>query len=135
MPKVLIDTNVILDIFTQDPVWFTWSNHQLEELMGNNVKLVINPIVYAETSIGFPTTTELDRALEVFKFEYEEITQSALFSAGKAFLKYKATKGTKASILPDFFIGAHADAMGYRLLTRDTGRYKTYFPTVHLLNP
>jgi predicted nucleic acid-binding protein len=135
MKNILVDTNVILDIFTQDPLWFTWSNQQLETLSEAGVPLVINPVVYAETSIGFPSISELDRALSVFHFEYEELTKSALFSAGKAFLKYKASKGTKPNILPDFFIGAHADAVGYKLLTRDTGRYKTYFPGVSLISP
>jgi predicted nucleic acid-binding protein len=135
MKKILVDTNVILDIFTQDPLWFSWSNQQLETLSSAGMPLVINPVVYAETSIGFPSTSELDRALNVFNFEYEELTKSALFSAGKAFLRYKASKGTKPNILPDFFIGAHADAVGYKLLTRDVGRYRTYFPGVSLINP
>ena len=135
MKKILVDTNVILDIFTQDPVWFAWSNQKLEEFTNGNTPLVINPVVYAETSIAFPSIAELDKALHVFGFEYEELSKSALFSSGKAFLKYKASKGTKPNILPDFFIGAHADASGYRLLTRDVGRYKTYFPSVELIHP
>jgi predicted nucleic acid-binding protein len=135
MVKIIVDTNVVLDIFTQDPLWFHWSNQQLEDLSNTGRTLLINPIIYSELSISFPSVAQLDKALSVFNFECEELSKSALFSAGKAFLKYKRAKGTKPNILPDFFIGAHADSMGYQVLSRDVGRYKTYFPHVKLIHP
>jgi len=108
MGKILVDTNVILDIFTQDPLWFSWSNRQLESLSDSGHDLLINPIIYAEASIGFDTVDEFKIALEAFGFAFEELPRPILFLAGKAFLKYRASKGTKSHVLPDFFIGAHA---------------------------
>jgi predicted nucleic acid-binding protein len=135
MRKILVDTNVILDIFTQDPLWFSWSNKQLESLSDSGQDLLINPIIFTEASIGFSSLGDFDRALDVFGFAYEELPQAALFSAGKAFLHYRASKGTKSHVLPDFFIGAHAESRGYKLLTRDSARYSTYFPKIQLIEP
>ena len=135
MVSVIIDTNIFLDIFTQDPVWFDWSNDKLEKLTDGKTSLIINSIIYTELSIGFSSLVELDNALSVFNLKFEDPDKSALFSAGKAFLKYRASKGTKSNVLPDFFIGAHADSAGYKILTRDVGRYSLYFPGVSLICP
>ena len=135
MTSVIVDTNVFLDVFTQDALWFDWSNGKLERLTESKAVLIINSIIYAELSIGFSSLVELDNALSVFNLKYEEPDKSALFSAGKAFLKNRSLKGTKSNVLLDFFIGAHADSAGYKILTRDVGRYSLYFPGVSLIHP
>jgi predicted nucleic acid-binding protein len=135
MSGVIVDTNIVLDIFTQDSIWFNWSNEVLEKAMETGRDMVINSIIYAELSIGFPSAVELDKALSVFNFRYEDPSKLALFSAGKAFIKYRASKGTKNSVLPDFIIGGHAEAMQYQIMTRDSGRYSAYFPKIKLIAP
>jgi len=131
---VLVDSNVILDVFLNDPTWADWSESVLEELSAAN-RLFINPMVYAEVSIGFERIEELESALRPAGFILLDIPKEALFLAGKVFLRYKKRNGKKRFPLPDFFIGAHAAVMGLALLTRDARRYRSYFPSVRLISP
>jgi len=131
---ILVDTNVILDLVENDPVWADWSQQQLE-IAGLQDNVCINAVIYAELSIAFETIEELEAALTRGQFSMEAIPREALFLAGKVFLQYRKRKGIKQSVLPDFFIGAHAAVQGLKLLTRDKVRYATYFPTVQLIGP
>ncbi len=130
----LVDSNVILDIMTEDPTWEDWSANALADAAETG-PLYINPIVYSEVSIRFTTVEALDEALPHQDYRREPIPWPAAFLAGKVFLDYRRNKGTKATTLPDFFIGAHAAIADLKLLTRDVGRYRTYFPTVTLIAP
>lgn len=130
----LVDSNVLLDILTEDPVWEDWSIAALADAAEAG-SVYINPIVYAEVSIRFSTVEALEAALPPRDYRREAIPWSAAFLAGKVFLDYRRNKGTKMTTLPDFFIGAHAAVAGLDLLTRDVGRYRTYFPTVTLIAP
>lgn len=130
----LVDTNVLLDVMTDDPIWADWSVRQLESLSLQG-KLIVNPVVYAELSAGFDRIENVDSALVAVGIELVEIPRAALFLAGKAFAKYRERRGTKTGVLPDFFIGAHAVIEGISLLTRDVGRYRSYFPTIMLIAP
>jgi len=134
MTPVLVDSNVLLDVATGDPVWGTWSGSTLERTADHAV-LVINPLVYAEVSIGFETIEDLESALPADVYRREDLPYEAAFLAGKSFLAYRREGGTKRSPLPDFYIGAHAAVAGYRLLTRDATRYRTYFPKLQLIAP
>lgn len=134
MTSVLVDSNVILDIMTADPAWSDWSSSSLERV-ANESELVINALIYAEVSIGFDSIEDLEEALPVDLYRREHLPFEAGFLAGKAFQRYRATGGARQSPLPDFYIGAHAAVSGYRLLTRDTARYRTCFPTVELIAP
>lgn len=131
---ILVDTNVLLDVFLNDPRWSSWSIAALEAANARD-KLTINPVIYAEVSIAFARIEELERVLSEAALTVESIPREALFLAGKAFLQYRKQRGSKTSVLPDFFVGAHAAVAGWSLLTRDVGRYKTYFPTVSLVTP
>lgn len=130
----LVDTNVLLDLVTNDPDWSEWSLARLEEaaLAG---PILINDIVYAETSIRYDRIEDLDAMLSQALIEIAATPRSALFLAGKAFRRYRAAGGTRTGVLPDFFIGAHAAVEGWPLLTRDAGRYRRYFPKVRLIAP
>ena len=134
MAGVLVDSNVLLDVITEDARWFSWSSQTIERA-ANRFRLVINPVVYAEVSVHFSQIEELDDALPRSMFSREAIPFDAAFLAGKAFLVYRGRGGTRRSPLPDFFIGAHAAVAGYQLLTRDVARYRTYFPKLDLLAP
>jgi predicted nucleic acid-binding protein len=134
MNGLLVDSNVILDIFLDDPKWADWSATVLANASYNSA-LYINQIVYAEVSIGFEKIEELELALHQGGFQMLEMPKEALFLAGKAYLNYKRGKGTKKSPLPDFYIGAQAAVLGMDLITRDKGRYRTYFPTVRIICP
>ena len=134
MRGILIDSNVILDIFLDDPNWAGWSESTLEKFSSIS-KLFINPIIYSEVSIGFKRIEELEAALNRAGFQMLEIPKEALFLAGKAFLKYRKNAGIKRSPLPDFYIGAQAAVFEMDLVTRDASRYRTYFPTVKLISP
>jgi len=134
MKGLIVDSNVILDIFLDDPDWADWSEAQLAAYSGKTT-LYINSIVYAEVSIGFKKIEELESALFRCGFKMLEIPKEALFLAGKAYLNYRKEKGTKKSPLPDFYIGAQAAVLDLPLITRDAGRYRTYFPTVSLICP
>lgn len=131
---LLVDTNVLLDVVTSDPQWLDWSQRQLKKL-ALQTRLIINPIVYSELSIGFRRIEEVESILQTAGVAVEEIPRSALFLAGKVFRTYRARRGTKTGVLPDFFIGAHAAVQGLRLLTRDARRYRSYFPEIRLITP
>jgi predicted nucleic acid-binding protein len=134
MTPVLVDSNVILDVATQDPVWAERSGLLLAR-EAETAQLVINPIIFAEVSVGFEGIEELDAALPPGLFRREHLPWEAAFLAGKCFLAYRRRGGKKTSTLPDFYIGAHAALAGYRLLTRDVARYQTYFPGLEILVP
>ncbi|MBU1172102.1 MAG: type II toxin-antitoxin system VapC family toxin [Proteobacteria bacterium] len=134
MKGILVDSNIILDIFLDDPIWADWSEATLETCAQRST-LYINPIIYTEISIGFDRIEDLESAVRRSGFQMINISKEALFLAGKAFLKYRKNKGTKRSPLPDFYIGAHAAVLGLELITRDVARYSTYFPTVPLISP
>lgn len=134
MNGLLVDSNVILDLFLDDPDWVDWSVNALANAI-NRSTLYINQIIYAEVSIGFNKIEELESALNEGGFQMLEMPKEALFLAGKAYLNYKRSKGTQKSPLPDFYIGAQAAVFGMDLITRDKGRYRTYFPTVRLICP
>ena len=131
---VLVDSNVILDIATQDPRWGEWSAEVLAAVAENSV-LVINPVIYAEVSVGFDSIEELDLALPSDAFRRDPLPYESAFLAGKAFVQYRRRGGSRRSPLPDFYIGAHAAIAGLRLLTRDERRYRTYFPRVEVIAP
>ncbi len=134
MKGVLVDSNVILDVFLNDPTWADWSEGALEELNTAD-PLFINPMIYAEISIGFERIEELESALRPAGFILLDIPKEALFLAGKVFLRYKSHRGKKRFPLPDIFIGAHAAVLDLALLTRDARRYRSYFPSVRLISP
>ncbi len=134
MRGILVDSNIILDVFLDDPNWAEWSESKLVKF-SSITKLFINPVVYSEVSIGFQRIEELEIALNQAGFQMLEMPKEALFLAGKAFSKYRRKKGTKRSPLPDFYIGAQAAVFGMNLITRDPSRYRTYFPTVHITSP
>lgn len=134
MTAVLVDSNVLLDLLTEDERWADWSAQALAEL-GATAQLVINPIIFAEVSVRAATVEEADAAFPVAWFRRKPIPWAAAFLAGKAFLAYQRRGGTRRSPLPDFFIGAHAAVAGYRLLTRDAARYRTYFPGLDVIAP
>ena len=134
MSAVIVDSNVILDIFTEDRRWLSWSSNALERI-ANESRIVINPVIYGEVSIRFERIEELDEALPSAIFEREDVPYEAAFLAGKAYLAYRRQAGTKSSLLPDFYVGAHAAIRSYRVLTRDVARYRTYFPKLSLISP
>jgi predicted nucleic acid-binding protein len=134
MSAVIVDSNVILDIFTEDRRWLSWSSNALERI-ANESRIVINPVIYGEVSIRFERIEELDEALPSAIFEREDVPYEAAFLAGKAYLAYRRRAGTKSSLLPDFYVGAHAAIRSYRVLTRDVARYRTYFPKLVLIAP
>ncbi len=134
MSPVLVDTNVLIDVLHRDPVWAPWSDATLERV-ADEALLVINPIVYGELSLGFASIEELDVALEPHIVGREELPYAAAFLAGRAFLEYRRRGGSRTSPMPDFYIGAHAAVAGYRLLTRERSRYRTYFPALELIAP
>jgi len=134
MNGVFIDSCVLLDLFTDDENWADWSERTLEKYSQTNT-LYINSIVYTEISIGFNKVEEVESAIEELGIRVLEMPREALFLTGKAFLKYRKSKGNKVSPLPDFFIGAHASVSGFGLITRDLAKYKTYFPQIKLIHP
>jgi hypothetical protein len=131
---MLVDTNVLVDVFENDPEWADWSVAQLRA-QAQIHRLVINPVIYAELSLAFSAVEALDEALAALQIPVIEIPKPALFLAGKAFMKYRRKGGTKTNVLADFFIGAHAAVARLPLLTRDVRRYAGYFPTVQLISP
>jgi predicted nucleic acid-binding protein len=134
MTAVMVDSNVLLDLATEDPLWYAWSAVALESA-ADRFPLVINAIIYAEVSAGYFRIEDLDARLPESVFKREPIPYEAAFLAGQSFLIYRRRGGTKRSPLPDFVIGAHAAVAGYQLLTRDTARYRTYFPKLQLITP
>jgi predicted nucleic acid-binding protein len=131
---VLVDSNVILDVATEDPTWGAWSALALARAADRSV-LVINPVVFAEVSVGFDRVEDLEAALPPEVFRRDPLPYEAAFLAGKSFLAYRRRGGRRAAPLPDFYIGAHAAVAGHQLLTRDAARYRTYFPRLTLIAP
>jgi hypothetical protein len=130
----LVDSNVLLDVFTREPGWWQWSIRQLEQAALHG-PLLINEVIYAETSIRFQSIGDFDRALSEAGVTTAPIPKRALFLAGKAFAKYRDAGDGRAGVLPDLLIGAHAQVEELPLLTRDVRRYRSYFPTVNLIAP
>jgi len=130
----LVDTNVILDLVTNDPDWSGWSIAQLEEAALKG-PLCINDVVYAELSVRYARIEDLEAMLDAAAIEVARTPRDALFLAGKVFVQYRKSGGARTGVLPDFFIGAHAAVSGLPLLTRDGGRYRTYFPSMALIAP
>lgn len=131
---LLVDTNVLVDVLQDDPVWVDWSLAQLRAQAIIH-QLVTNPVIYSEISVSFSTIEGLDRAVAVLALQMEEIPKPALFLAAKAYAQYRGRGGVKLQVLPDFFIGAHAAVAGWPLLTRDASRFRTYFPTLEVVAP
>jgi predicted nucleic acid-binding protein len=131
---ILVDTNVLLDVLENDAKWAAWSQGQLDAASATDT-LAINPIIYSELSIAFAKIEELETVIAEASLAVEPLPREALFLAGKVFLSYRRSRGTKHSVLPDFYIGAHAAVMEWPILTRDVGRYRTHFPTVPLITP
>ena len=134
MPGTLVDSNVILDVATNDPKWGAWSENALAEAARTG-PLVINAVVFAEVSVGYERVEDADLALPADVFLRAPIPYEAAFLAAKAFVAYRRQGGRRDRTLPDFFVGAHASVAGLRLLTRDARRYQTYFPRLVLTSP
>ncbi len=134
MAYVLVDSNVVLDLATGSGPGFEWSVQTLERLDAQSA-FVINPVIYAECSIGYRTIEEVESLFDALGFVVRPLPPEALFLAGKVFLQYRRRGGTRTGVLPDFFIGAHAAVEGWPLVTRDRGRYATSFPTLTLITP
>jgi predicted nucleic acid-binding protein len=133
-PATLVDSCVLLDVITGDQQWADWSAGQIATAMDTG-RVVINPLIYAEVSVGYQTIEELEELLPAADYEREPLPYVAGFAAGKAFVRYRRGGGDKRSPMPDFYIGAHAAVAGYRLLTRDVRRYRTYFPAIDIIAP
>ena len=131
---ILVDTNVLLDVLEDDPEWADWSQANLDAATATDT-LAINPIIYSELSIAFARIEELEAVIAEASLNMESIPREALFLAGKAFLSYRRARGIRRSVLPDFFVGAHAAVAHCGILTRDVARYRTYFPKVRLITP
>lgn len=130
----LVDANVLLDVLTDDTKWSKRSGDALARAADSG-RLAINPIVYAEVSVGFASVEDLDAALPTDVFERLPLPWDAAFLAGKCFVRYRRGGGERRSPLPDFYIGAHAAIEGLTLLTRDARRYRTYLPRVTIVTP
>ena len=131
---ILVDTNVLIDVLENDVKWAAWSQGKLDAVSATET-LVINAVIYSELSIAFERIEELEAVITEVSLAVEPIPREALFLAGKVFLNYRRGRGVKQSVLPDFYIGAHAAVMQWPILTRDVGRFRTYFPTVSLITP
>ena len=131
---VLVDTNVLIDVFTDDRTWRRWSEAAIRDALVSD-SAAINPIIYAEASIGFSERSVLDRHLDALTLLRLPLPYEAAFPAGRAFLRYRRAGGQRSTPLPDFYVGAHAQTQNLRLLTRDPNRYRTYFPAVRLIAP
>ena len=134
MNGILVDSCVLLDLFTDDPEWAGWSEKVLGQYSQTNT-LYINSIIYTEVSIGFNLIEEVEAAIEQAGIKVLEIPREALFLAGKVFLNYRKSKVTKHSTLPDFYIGAHAIVSTFDLITRDISKFNTYFPNLNMIYP
>lgn len=131
---LIVDTNVLVDVWQDDPTWVEWSVTQLRA-QSQMHELAINPVIYAELSLNYSSLEDLDEQVEALELRLHELPRPALFLAGKAFLKYRRAGGRRTNVLADFFIGAHAAVRGCPILTRDATRYRSYFPTVQIITP
>lgn len=134
MPATLVDSNVILDILTEDPDWLDWSASALAR-QADAGSLVVNPVIYAEVAARFERIEDLEEALPVEYYRRDPLPWEAAFLAGRCFVRYRRAGGQRRSPLPDFYIGAHALVSGLTLLTRDARRYRTYFPKLRVIAP
>jgi predicted nucleic acid-binding protein len=132
--RIMVDSNVLLDVLEEDSEWYAWSSAQISRL-ADSTTLVINQVVYSEVSVGFDRIEEVEDALPHLHFVRESLPWEAAFLAGKCFLQYRRKGGNRRSPLPDLYIGAHALVGGMDLLTRDATRYRTYFPKLKLISP
>jgi predicted nucleic acid-binding protein len=130
----LVDTTVLIDVLTHDPTWLEWSVEQMDRQAAEG-PLIINDIVYAELSVGFASEEAVADTLDELAVEFFRTPIPALFLAGKAFRQYRRAGGRRTGVLPDFFIGAHAQVLGLPILTRDARRYRAYFPEVEVIAP
>jgi predicted nucleic acid-binding protein len=130
----LVDTNVLLDIATNDPTWAKWSIENLD-VAATRGPVVINGTIYSEFSVGYNRIEDVNQLLADVEIGWAEIPREASFLAGKAFQNYRRLGGNRTGVLPDFFIGAHAAVTGMTLLTRDAARFQTYFPKARLISP
>ncbi len=131
---ILVDANVWIDLIERDAVWLDWSLSQLQ-LARAEKRVAINPVIYAELAPAYDSAAELATFIRESKAQIKAFSAECAYAAGRAFLQYRKQKGTKTGVLPDFFIGAQAQTEGWTILTRDAGRYKTYFPRVKLICP
>lgn len=134
MGATLVDSNVILDVVTDDAKWLDWSATALAR-QANEGRLVVNPIVYAEVAARFERIEDLEDALPEGYYERQALPWEAAFLAGRSFVRYRRRGGQRRSPMPDFYIGAHATVAGLTLLTRDARRYRTYFPKLRIIAP
>jgi len=134
MKYVLVDSNVLLDVASQDPTWHDWSWEQLSRVADESI-LVLNPIIFAEISVNFLRVEEMRAVLPLDLLRHDPLPYEAAFLAGKCYVRYRRRGGTRRSPLPDFYIGAHAAIADYRLLTRDARRYRDYFPKLEIIAP
>jgi predicted nucleic acid-binding protein len=134
MARTLVDSNVILDVLTEDDEWFDWSSSALADAAGMG-PLAINPIIYAEVSARFERIEDLDDALPESYYGRRPLPWEAAFLAGQCFIRYRRSGGQRRSPMPDFYIGAHSAISGLTLLTRDAKRYRTYFPSLRIVSP
>jgi predicted nucleic acid-binding protein len=134
MAGVLVDINVLLDLMTENKIWFSWSTAAIERAADRH-RLIIDPVIYAEVSMRYSRVEDLDEALPKSFLDREPIPYEGAFLAAKAYQAYLRRVGQRRSALPDFFIGAHAAVAGYQLLTREVSRYRTYFPKLSLIMP
>ncbi len=133
MPTIL-DSNVVVDLLLIEPGWHEWSARQVESFAGEG-PLVINPIVFAEAAPKFNNADALKKSMMVLGLTFEQMPWEAAFVAGKAHASYRKSGGLRERTLPDFLIGAHAQVGGYRLVTRDAQRYRSYFPNLDIIAP
>ena len=131
---ILVDTSVMLDVLNDDPRWEPWSNEQLVSAATDD-RLAINDIIFAELAVGYGDLADIEAVMADWRLQLMPIPRAGLFYVGKAYHRYRRSGGPRTGVLSDFFIGAHALAEGWPLLTRDTGRVKTYFPSVTLISP
>ena len=134
MSSTLVDSNVLIDLFDEESEWRGWSDAMIADL-GTRGELIINPIVYAEVAAGFASVEDVEEVLRPDFLRREALPWPAAFLAGRAFVRYRKLGGERTSILPDFYIGAHAAVAGYTLLTRDPRRYRYYFPRLRVVSP
>jgi predicted nucleic acid-binding protein len=132
--KVLVDSNVIIDVAQSNSAWRDWSEHALRQVVNRSVA-VINPIIYAELAAGYAAREKLEEVLAASSYQREDLPWNAGFMAGRCFVEYRRRGGARTSPLPDFYIGAHAVVRRYKLLTRDARRYRGYFPKLELICP
>lgn len=132
---IFADTNVLIDVVDNDPIWADWSQRQLAAAAGLGEQVAINEVVYAELAIGYETIEELEAMIDRLRILVAPIPRAALFVAAKAYRRYRSAGGIRTGVLPDFFLGAQALIAGAQLITRDTGRYRTYFPSLTLIAP